>query len=144
MVKCQNCKVAEGGCRLALLWYLNPPHASEVKGTKVALLIYKKSHLILHLDFYVITCCHCYFAMAKMQKCVEKHTKKQSQDKKSLKSSSIFVDPCFGVFLFIVIPLFRAFIVWVFRIYLVHYQFSIFKCSIVNIAIFLILMKFCC
>ena len=43
-----------------------PPHASEVKGASVALLIYKKRDLMRQVDFYVKTYRRRNFAMPEM------------------------------------------------------------------------------
>ena len=51
---------------VSILSARGPPHASEVKGASVALLIYKKTDLIWQVDFYVKTYRRRYFAMVEM------------------------------------------------------------------------------
>ena len=67
-----------------------------------------------------------------------KHTKKWRSATKSL-NCRVSLYPLFGVFIFIVTPLFRAFKVWALR-YLPGRLpvFLFFKCSILNIALFLL------
>ena len=67
-----------------------------------------------------------------------KHTKKWRSDAKSL-NCRLSLYPLFGVFIFIVTPLFRAFKVWALR-YLPGRLpvFLFFKCSILNISLFLL------